>query len=298
MANNVLTIWFALLFAMTSFLQAIALEVLAYPEISELKQQISTLQDSMESVQKQTDSIEVAFNAVNKNIYRYQKDLEANNNPLIRLRLDGALRSARDIGDRLERLNQIRRAFKQRLNVLYAEAISAIDKEIELLTAENHDSQSAKFQRKNFERIASLEAEKSAFHQLLSKKPVQVADWRLLKIEENDSPRRIRLKKSILEDQLRKLLQQIDDHDIRQKAIAKDQKLYQEMLEFYTELNQGIDDEQEFFDRNRLDELNDRLDVLGNEMKTLDEKIALLDRDVELLREKLGNFPDTFEIKD
>ena len=298
MTNFSLKIFLAFIFLLAGSTGGAALELLASPEIDGLKHRISTLQDSIATLQLRIAGVETNFDALNNTIYQSQKELETNNNPLVRLRLDRALRAARDLGDTLENLNKTLHRQEAKLQLLYEDAINTINEEIEKLVRDTSANRSPEVKRIKFEKIAALEMDKSVYQEQVANKQPRQTGWRSLEVQNSDSPRRIRLKKAILEEQLQTTQQQIADYRQRQVFIEKDQKLYQEMLDFYTELNQGIDDEQEFFDRNRLDELNDRLDLLATEKKTLEDTIGLLEQDMALLREKLGSFPNTFEIKD
>lgn len=273
-----------------SFQVSYAQHILPNTNINNLKQQITLLQDSLEISQQQVDSIETIFDLYNEDIYQLQKNLESDNNPLLNIRLDRALRSAREIGNNLVEHNETLRRYEAQLQALYRKCIQVIEQEVIKLTAEKDGIKSIEAQRKHLEKIEALESEKSSFHQLLEKKPIKGIDWRSLVIEENDSPRRIRLKKAIMDEQLVKLSGQIIEHENRKKTIEKDVKLYQEMLEFYNELNQGIDDDQEFLDQNRIEELNDRLDDLTSELKVLEGETEVLNRDLIVLRQRLTKF--------
>lgn len=275
------------------FLFSLPLNAALYfsPSLDGLKGDIRLAQDSLQSLQQRQKTLEAEFNTLNLEIYEFKQALEKNNNPITQLRLSNALKSSRQFADRLELLIRRIRALEIRLQDLYRRAINAIDREIRvLLSRSGNPGDRRGMAPAAIQQLQTLEQDKTYFSGLLQNNDQKNTPWKQLSIDPGDSPQRIRMKTAILQDHMTRLEKSLKTILDRKKELQKDQKIYGEMLNFYLELNQAVDDEQEFFDRNRIDEQKDRLETLNQQIIDLDGEIGKIRADIELLNSKLRLF--------
>ncbi|NIA29758.1 MAG: hypothetical protein GWP06_07620, partial [Actinobacteria bacterium] len=231
------------------------------------------------------------FQQVNSRIYRYKQELEKKNNPFQNFRLQNALKTSRVMADQLEKQERQIKTLEQRLQFLYQTAVQEIDREIQkYLLVKKKAVIKKKSSSLGFETIQELEKEKADYYNRLKTIKVIDAEWKNLHVEPGDTPQRIQMKMAILQDKLANLERTIRQQKARLEELKKDRKVYREMLSFYTDLKLAIDDEQEFFDRNRVDELQDRVDGIDTKIRELEQHINETGADADTLKNKIKIF--------
>lgn len=262
----------------------------ATTEIDSLRMLIQVAQDSLIKLESIQSQLEREFQQVNARIYHYKQD-STNGNPLKNYRLQSALKTSHKMADQIEKHEMQIKSLEKKLQYLYQTSIQQIDREIQKNLT---NSKKAFDQKKNssikFKTIQKLEKEKADYYDRLKAIKIIDEDWKNLRLEPGDTSQRIQLKTAILQDKRTSLELSIQQQNVRLEELKKDRKVYQEMLGFYADLKLAIDDEQEFFDRNRIDELKDRVDDIDTKIRELEQDIYEMNADAESLKIKIELF--------
>jgi len=253
--------------------------------LDSLRVSIQALQDSLQNLQTVKDQHLQEFKRINEQIYQWKKESENRTQPLLQLRLQNALKSSREIADRIAELDRRSQTMKTLLQKFYQEMISAIDLEVQ-----KRMDQNAPPNRANLEVIQKLGKEKLSYLNLLQSIQISKEEWQSLELEPGETPQRIAMKIAILNDKLNKLERSIKQEEQKLEELKKDRKVHEEMLGFYVELSRSVEDEQEIFDRSRLDEVKDHLENLLIKMKELENHIVEMKVSEVNLKEKIIRF--------
>ena len=264
-------------------------------KLDSLRLTIQAAQDSLTQLQSTQSQMQREFQQINAQIYRYKQD-KGSGNPIKNYRLQNALKTSRSMADQLEKNTSQIKSLENELQHLYRMAIQQIDRKIQNNLA---NSKNAFVQTKRpslrFETIQKLEKEKADYYNRLKTINVIDEDWKNLRLEPDDTPQRIQMKTAILQDKLANSELIIQQQKVRLQELEKDRKVYQEMLGFYTDLKLAVDDEQEFFDRNRVEELQDQIDGIDKKIKELRQEIYETTANADTLKNKVKIFQNAAE---
>ncbi len=242
--------------------------------LNNLRSTIQIMQDSLTIYQTSKVKIDREFQKINVKIYNDKKKMKMGGNPLLRFRLNAKLKSSREITNTIEILDKKIQSLQMRLQQKYKAIIPAIDKQVENRLEFIRENKAKKEKiNPELEQIRKLEKEKIVYTNQLQEIQVGKATWQNIKIEKNDSRQRIKMKLVILQDKLQNLGRFILQEKKRQIDLKRDRKVYDEMYGFYKELSRSIDDEMEFVDRNRIDELKDRVENISDKIHQSEMKL-------------------------
>jgi len=138
--------------------------------------------------------------------------------------------------------------------------------------------------------IQKLGKEKLSYLNLLQSIQISKEEWQSLEIEPGDTPQRIEMKIAILNDKLNKLERSISQEEEKLEELKKDRKVHEEMLDFYIELSRSVEDEQDIFDRNRIDEVKDHLENLSIKIREMENRIIEMKVNEVNLKKKIEKF--------
>ena len=260
-------------------------------ELDSLRVLIRSLQNDMEKKETLLSGLSEEFNSVNERIYKYKTEQNAGVNPFLNLRMQNALKTSHQFADSLDSINQQLRDSKSKLQQAFSEAIKLIEAKIqEHLTIAKQESQNRNLQKKQLNLIKKLENEKTDYTASLQTMEIDEKGWERIAIEAGDNLRRLKLKAALLEDFLNNLNQSIRTLESEREKNRGDRKTYTQLLDFYKELDESLDDDQDIFDRNRLEELRDKISNLDTEYARLKRQMSVLSRDVSVLKAKIELF--------
>lgn len=267
-------------------------QVIAQPvSLDSMRATIQMMQDSLTTYQKSKEKIDREFQKINVKIYNDKKKLEKGANPLLRFRLNAKLKSSQEIANTIEVLDKNIQSLQMRLQQQYKAIILVIDKQVENRLEFIRENKEKKGKiNLELEQIRKLEKEKIVYTNQLQEIQVGRATWQNIKIEKNDSPQRIKMKLAILQDKLQNLERFILREKKRQIDLKRDRKVYDEMYGFYKELSRSIDDEMEFVDRNRIDELKDRVENISDKIHQSEVKLDEMKTNKIALEKKIRQF--------
>jgi len=263
-------------------------------ELDSLRVLINSLQNTIEQKQRVMAGLSKEFNKVNRKVYKYKAKKRQGMNPLSRLQMQNALRISHQLADSIDTTSQYLRKQKLRLQQVYKTAIRqiqiAIEQEMSSVKLNGPDKNRSKSQ---LNRIRELENEMTVYSSRLQKMQIDEKGWEKIRIEPGDSIRRLKLKLALLEDFLKNLENYSISLNTDNQKIQSERKTYQELLDFYTELEESLDDDQDIFDHNRLDELQEKIDNLDGESAKLKKQMAVLQQDIGYIKVKIGRFRNT-----
>ena len=262
--------------------------------IDSLKETIKAKEDSLRLVKKEKAKIETEFQRKNIQIYQYKKRLLKENNPFLEYRLKQLLKNSQELANKLEKMQQTIRHLQSILQMEYRNLIEAINTDIQKhLNSLNKTKKGLPHYFSELDSIQSLEKEKNKFTNKLHGLPTQDTDWQKITIEPQDTPDKIQTKLAILQDKLLQFDKILREENQNLEQLKKDLSIYKEMLTFYLDLNQTIDEEREYFDRNRMDELRDWIDATDSKIEKTDRHIQKLTNDRKKLQIKIRYFLET-----
>jgi hypothetical protein len=253
--------------------------------LDSLRISIQVLQDSLQNLQTVKNLQLQEFKRINEQIYQLKKESENRTQPLQQFRLQNALKSSRKIADGIAELDRCSQQMKTQLQKHYQGMIKAIDVEVQ-----KRMDQNTPLNRPNMQFIPKLGKEKLSYLNLLQSIQISKEEWQSLEIEPGDTPQRIEMKIAILNDKLNKLERSISQEEEKLEELKKDRKVHEEMLDFYIELSRSVEDEQEIFDRNRLDEAKDHLENLSIKIREMENRIIEMKVNEVNLKKKIEKF--------
>ncbi len=250
--------------------------------LDSLREEIQNCQDSLLVLEKNKSQKLQNFKRVNDQIYKLKQEP---NQPLLQFRLQNALKSSREIADFISELDRHSQKNKTRLQIMYHEIIKQIDDEIQKRMNEKSSPN-----RIEMSGIQKLRKEKLFYMNMLQTLHIDEQEWLEIKIDPDDTPERIRMKTMILKDKLAKLERYIAQENEKLVEFKKEQKVQNEMLNFYQELSRSVEDEQEIFDRNRIEEVKDNLENIATKVRELEIEILNMKVSSVNLKEKIKQF--------
>jgi len=260
-------------------------------ELDSLRVLIRSLQNDIEQKQTVMTRLSKEFNKANREIYKYKVDKRQGMNPFSRLQMQNALRISHQLADSVDATSQYLRKQRLRLQQVYKAAIGqiqiAIEQEMSHVKLNGHDKNRSKRQ---LDYISDLEEEMTVYSNRLEKMQIDEKGWEKIRIEPGESIRRLKLKLALLEDFRKNLEHYSTSLKTDNQKIQSERKTYLELLDFYTELEESLDDDQDIFDHNRLDELQEKIDNLDGESAKLKKQIAVLQQDISHIKVKIGRF--------
>ena len=260
-------------------------------ELDSLRVLIRSLQNDIEQKQTVMTRLSKEFNKANREIYKYKVDKRQGMNPFSRLQMQNALRISHQLADSVDATSQYLRKKRLRLQQVYKAAIGqiqiAIEQEMSHVKLNGHDKNRSKRQ---LDYISDLEEEMTVYSNRLQKMQIDEKGWEKIRIEPGESIRRLKLKLALLEDFRKNLEHYSTSLKTDNQKIQSERKTYLELLDFYTELEESLDDDQDIFDHNRLDELQEKIDNLDGESAKLKKQIAVLQQDISHIKVKIGRF--------
>ncbi len=257
-------------------------------DVDSLRTVIRIKQDSLSQLKSMQLHRQDEFQSINAKIYRYKEN--KGSNPLKDYRLQNELKKSRKMADQIEK-NKIQiNSLENELQHLYQVAIKQIDRKIQNNLANSKNALNQTKKPSDFETIQNLEKEKADYYNRLKAINDVDEDWKKLRIEPGDTRQRIQMKTAILQDKLANIELVIQQRKQRLQELDKDRQVYQEMMGFYVDLKLAVDEEQEFFDRNRVDELQDQIDSIDKKRKELRQEIHKMSANADTLKNKVVIF--------
>lgn len=259
-------------------------------DLDSLRVVIRSLQTDIELNKAVVASLSTRFNAVNEKIYVYKTEQNAGTNPFSQLRMQDALKVSHLLADSLDSNTVKLRADALRLQHTLLIAQQQIDVEIQRqLDLAKQTPLNRSQQKEHIREIGKLEKEKAEYAAGLQTMNVEEEGWQKIVNQPQDTLRRLRLKLTLLQDFVVSLDQAIASAKEDIEKNRNDRKTYVNLLDFYKELDESLDD-QDIFDRNRIEEVRTKIENLDNEFVRLTQNATALNRDMTVLRAKVERF--------
>lgn len=255
--------------------------------LDSLRTSISNSEKILEKLKLQKEAVSLSFDRINSKIYRLKLNLSNSDNPLTRIELNKNLKESNLYADSIETLNLLIRRSTSLLSSQYKDIISILNELI--LSEQNKFKKETNTQTKIniFEKVRQLDDERQKYQNLISKQTPAINLKISLNIEPGDTYNTIQLKIDIVNDRInsgndeRRLL--FD----KQKELRSELSIYQDMVDFMNDLRLNIDEEQEFYDRDRVNQLRYNIKQIKNKIQNIDERLKSIDKEEKLFMDKL-----------
>ena len=267
-------------------------------DLDSLRVLIRSFQNKIEQKESFITQLSQEFNTINAKIYEY-KTVQTSGVASFSGRLRNALKASHQLADTLDFVTRQIREDKSKLQNAYSAAIEHIERKIQgELTEVKRESRNRNEQKKRLNLIKHLEQEKAEYAGNLQKMQVDEKGWKKITIEAGDTLRRLKLKAALLEDFEKNLKQSIQTLESGSRKNRDDKKTYAELLDFYKELDESLDDDQDIFDKSRIEELRDKIENSDTEFAELKQQMKTLNRDIAILKAKIEHFKSAISEKE
>ncbi len=254
--------------------------------LDSLRTSILTSENNLTKLKSHKEIISSSFNQINDKIYQLKLNLNSSDNPLTRIELNKKLKESNMYADSIETLNQLIRKSASMLNSKYQELISVLNG---LIASEQNKFKKATGTQAKiniFEKIRQLEDERQKYQDLITKQSPALNLKTSLNIEPGDTYNTIQLKIDIVNDRINSGNEERHTLFERQKELRSELSIYQDMLDFMNDLRLNTDEEQEFYDRDRINQLRYNINQIKNKLQNIDERLKAINKEEKFFREK------------
>ncbi len=255
--------------------------------LDSLRTSISNSENALSKLKLQKNDISSSFNQINDKIYQLKLNLNNSDDPLKRIELNKLLKESNSYADSIEDMNSLIRNITLVLNAKYQNIISVLNEVI--FKEQNKFKKETNTQSKIniFEKITLLDKERQKYQDMISTKNPNLNLSLSLDIEPNDSYKTIQLKIDIINDRIHLANDERNSLIGQQKELQSGLSIYQDMLDFMADLRLNIDQEQEFYDQERVNQLRYNIKQIKNKLQNIGEKLKSLDNEEKLFHDKL-----------
>ncbi len=265
---------FVLIFILLLYVQKSLCQVKA---IDSLRISIATDEIVLSKLKSQKETISELFKSINNKIYEIK--LKNTGNLLNNIKLSQYLKESNLYADSIETINSLVNRILLSLNNKYNSVITILNGMI--LTEQEKFKKETVAQKKIdiFNNIQDMEKEKQKFLDKLNINTTKINIETPVEIEAGDSFESVKLKIDILYDRINYIDKERNRLSESQNELKSEILIYQDMLDFLAELRLNIDEEQDFYDRDRVNQLRYQIRDIKSELS--DNEIKLKNMGVE-----------------
>lgn len=256
--------------------------------ISDLVDKVAEIQDSIRYIEAQKDDFRNQFDILNKKIFNLKSGNEITDNPLKKIQLERALKESARYAEKIHRANYDIERLNKKLKLIYREIISKINLQINI-DIDRFNSIGDRVNKIDIiEHINQLENEKSHYYKLLNEDiPTILIDDSSLVVSKDDNLRDLKLKKALINDRLSFLIEEEEYLIIKKEELNNDLSVYKEMKDFITDLRRGIDEDQEYFDPDKTEQINSKINEITTKTELIDERLKKIKISKDYYKRKL-----------
>ncbi|MHB1687063.1 MAG: hypothetical protein ACYCVH_06800 [Ignavibacteriaceae bacterium] len=256
--------------------------------IDSLRTSISRDENNLSKLKLQKENIYKIFNQINNKIYKIK--LNNSDDPISRIELNKYLKVSNLYANSLDSLNSLINSSLSLLNIKYNNLITKLNGMI--LNEQEKFKKETNAQKKIniFETIQKLDKERQKYLDSINKSSTKMDLSIPLNIEPNDSFERIKLKIDIINDRIHYTDEERRTLLNRQNELKSELSIYQDMLDFMADLRLNIDEEQDFYDRDRVNQLHYHVREIKKELSEVEIRLKTIDVEKSRFLEKLKIF--------
>lgn len=258
--------------------------------VDSLQSNIDSIKDSISILDSHKIQLTKSFDRINEEIYELKSDLKENDNIFSKFNLENLLKKATLYADSISKINTLIESLDADLTKNYEIIINELALLIEQEAGLLKNAKSSKEKVAILNKLHSLEKSKQIYQDLIGNVlPIERKTPPLI-IEPDDSIERIKLKINIVKDKISQT--QIEEKYLlqRKEELKSDRSIYEEMLSFIHDLKQDIDEEQEFYDQDRVDQLKSKIKKIELKISGIDERLIEIKNEEKNYDELLKKF--------
>lgn len=256
--------------------------------IDSLKNSVLRDENYLSKLKFQKSDISNIFNQINNKIYSIK--LKKSNDPITRIEFDKYLKESNLYADILDSINSSINRTLSILDIKYNSIITKLDVMILIDQDEFKNETDAQKKINVFDMIQQLENEKQKYQDLVNRSFKKMDLAVPLNIEPNDSFENIKLKIDIINDRIHFANEERFMLLNKQNELRSELSVYQDMIDFMADLRLSIDEEQDFYDRDRVNQLHYHVREINKELSDIEIKLKTIEFGKNLILEKLKEF--------
>lgn len=248
------------------------------------------IEDSIAVLNIELDNLQNLFKQLNSEIYQLKTNLRKNNNPIKRLKLDGKLKESLSYADRIKQLNIQIENFNIELKSNYKKIINNINHLINIEIKKFNSTDNSFLKTSIIEKVNKYEEGKQIYYKILNEEITTVNEDNTIVINPNDNVDRLNLKIDLIKDRLNFLYEEKIYLLQKKEEFNSDRLMYIEMSDFLNDLKRNIDEEQEFYDPDRAEQINIKIKNIESKIKNIEERLTITHKGRLYYKEKLKKF--------
>lgn len=286
---------------MTNFLQkyypfVLIFILLFYPQkllcqgkaLDSLRASIATDENTLINLKSQKETISKLFKSINDKIYEIK--LKKTSNLLNNIKLNQYLKESNLYADSIDTINSLVNSILLSLNNKYNSVITRLNEMI--LTEQEKFKKETIAQKKIdiFNNIQDMEKEKQKFLDKLNIDTTRINIETPVEIEAGDSFESVKLKIDILYDRVHYIDKERNRLSENQNELKSEMLIYQDMVDFLAELRLNVDEEQDFYDRDRVNQLRYQIREIKSELSDNEIKLKSMGAEKNKCLYKIDKF--------
>ena len=256
--------------------------------LDSLKASISKDENNLKKLKTQKEIITKLFNQINDKIYAIK--LQNTGNLINNIKLNQYLKESNLYADSIDAINSLINNTLSSLNNKYHSVIKILDGVILIEQEKFKKATNSKWKIDIFSTIQNMDKERQKYLDKLNNNSTKMNIVTPLNIEPKDSFESVKLKIDILNDRIRFMDEEHYKLLERQNDLKSELSIYQDMLDFLAELRLNVDEEQDLYDRDQVNQLHYHIREINNELSDISVKLKNIAVEKNKSLDKLDKF--------
>jgi len=258
--------------------------------IQRFTEESEAIQDTINIFKVHLDDLRKRFEKLNNEIYQLKTELRNSENPIKRIKLEGKLKESSRYADQIKQRNIQIEELNSKLKHNYKKIIKDINRRINLEIKKFNSTDNSSLKTAIIEKVDTYEEEKQKYYKLLDKQIPTVIEDNSIVISNNDNLDRINLKIDLIKDRLTFLEEEKKYLHKTKEGLNSDLLIYVEMTDFINDIGRNIDEEQEFYDPDRAEQINRKMKEIKNKLQSIEQRLKNISKSKIYYNRKLNEF--------
>lgn len=260
--------------------------------IQHFTEESRAIQDTINTLKIHLDDLQNRFIKLNKEIYQLKTVLRTGENPIKRIKLESELKESSKYADQIKQINIRIEELNNKLKGNYKEIIKEINHQINMEIKKFNSTNISSLKTIIIKKVNSYEEEKQRYYKILNEEIPSVVEDSSIVINSNDNLERLDLKIDLIKDRLTFLEEEKKYLLKKKEELTSDFLIYKEMSDFMNDLRRNIDEEQEFYDPDRTEQINLRMKEIKNRITSDEKRLNDITKSKLYYQQKLKIFND------
>jgi flagellar biosynthesis chaperone FliJ len=258
--------------------------------LKNLENDFIVLNDSVKTLKNRLAKVHVEFDKLNEGIYRLKTELLHSNNPLKKIELKNKLSKSSKIANQIKNIEVQIDKLNKETNKKRKKIISVLNHLINFEIKKFNSTDSSKLKISIIKEVINYENKKQYYHKLSNESVQRIDENPEININPNDNLDKINLKIDLIKDRLAFLKEERKYLQKKREELNSDLSVYVEMNDFMKDIRRNIDEEQEFYDRDRVEQIKLKIKKIKSELKKIEERLKTISVSDAYYKEKLIEF--------